>query len=82
MKRPVATPEMLRQFRERWDVSQSLLADDLGLGLNTISRWETGQQTILHPEMVALALESLAHRYRQRRGRWQGKRRRQRAAAA
>jgi len=73
MKQPVATPEMLRDFRRRWGKSQAVVSDDLGLGPNTMSRWENGLQPIQHPEMLALALVGLAHRYRQRDGRRRGK---------
>jgi transcriptional regulator with XRE-family HTH domain len=60
---------MLCDFRQRWGKSQAAISADLGLGPNTMSRWENGLQPIQHPEMLGLALLGLAHRYRQRDGR-------------
>jgi excisionase family DNA binding protein len=51
--------EQLREERQRLALSQSILAETLGVDRMTVSRWETGEITI--PKMVGLAMAWIAH---------------------
>lgn len=53
------TPEDLRTRRRRLGLSQTQLAEQLGVTQNTISRWELGEMEIANPTMLRLALERL-----------------------
>jgi DNA-binding transcriptional regulator YiaG len=57
-KRPTA--EQIRLWRARNMVSQSELAEALGVHVQTISNWETGRYVI--PTFLPLALEALERR--------------------
>jgi len=59
MNDKVATPESIRQFREKWGLSQPRLAQALGLSPQTVSRWERDAQVIANPRLVYLALKGL-----------------------
>ena len=59
MNDQVATPESIRQFRERWGMTQPKLALALGLSPQTISRWERGVQVIANPRLVHLGMRGL-----------------------
>lgn len=52
----------LRARRERLGLTQTQLAQALGLTQNTVSRWEIGKTAIQHPEILSLALEALESR--------------------
>jgi DNA-binding transcriptional regulator YiaG len=54
---PLMTPEQLKQFREKYNLSQEQLADKLKVARNTVSRWEIGKIEI--PEIVDLALQTV-----------------------
>ena len=49
------TPAELRQRRKHLGLSQSSLADALGVARNTVARWERGELAIGSPAMVELA---------------------------
>ena len=53
------TPAQLKQARTALDWSQERLAQRLGVTATTLARWERGETTIGHPEMLRLALERL-----------------------
>jgi DNA-binding transcriptional regulator YiaG len=60
MSDQVATPESIREFRDRWELSQPKLAQAMGLAPQTVSRWERGVQVIANPRLIHLALMGLA----------------------
>lgn len=53
------TPAALTLWRNHLGLRKSELAEALGVHRLTLTRWETGEQTIAHPVMLALALEAL-----------------------
>lgn len=71
-----ATPEMLRQFRLDFGLTQENLHDLLGVTWQTLSRWERGVQPIRHQRLLYLALQTLRGRLVR-----QGRSRRVRAGA-
>lgn len=60
------TPDELKKWREDHHVSQSELAELLGVHLGTIYRWEASDRTI--PPYLALALETLALKLSPKKG--------------
>ena len=50
---------LIKTYRDRFGITQEALAKRLGVSPNTVARWERGDLTIRHPEMLRLALESL-----------------------
>lgn len=62
------TPAEFRAWREHWDYSQQKLATALSVSIDTVGRWERGENPM--PGMLPLALETLAQRraaeYRER----------------
>jgi transcriptional regulator with XRE-family HTH domain len=54
------TGDELQRKRKRMGLSQGQLADELGVDLGTVSRWEREARTI--PPFLHLALEALAAR--------------------
>lgn len=50
----------LREWRAHWLLSQPQLASQLGMHLESISRWERGTARI--PTWLPLALETIARR--------------------
>ena len=54
------TPEELVAWRKERKITQGELAQLLGVGMITISRWERGVQTM--SPLLPLALEALEHR--------------------
>lgn len=52
----------LAAVRHKLGLSQSQLADLLGIPVNTLARWERGDVTIRHPRILSLALEALGDR--------------------
>jgi DNA-binding transcriptional regulator YiaG len=54
------TPAELRVWRKRQQLTQGSLAVRLGLHINTVHRWESGEVTI--PPFLELALETLERR--------------------
>ena len=40
------TPKKLKEYREKRNVSQEIMADELGVDQSQISRWENGRQAI------------------------------------
>jgi transcriptional regulator with XRE-family HTH domain len=54
------TPQELRAAREAMGITQQELADKLGVGQGTISRWEAGERQ--PPPLLDLALERLQGR--------------------
>ena len=70
MKRPkgqrselIDGAEALKARRERMKITQEELADLLGVGLNTVARWETAQREI--PEMAIRLLDYVERDARQ-----------------
>jgi DNA-binding transcriptional regulator YiaG len=57
-------PEQLQRHRERLQLTQKELADQLGTTQATIARWEGGQRPI--PDMAARLLDCLARQRRTR----------------
>lgn len=53
-KAPVLTPAAIQQFRKTRGLSQQELATILGVGVATISRWETGQASVTGTAAVVL----------------------------
>lgn len=49
----------LREARQQLGLSQSGLAERLGVHWNVIARWEREELRIAHPKMLALAIEAL-----------------------
>jgi transcriptional regulator with XRE-family HTH domain len=58
------TPEELKRLRLRLDLTQTELADQLGVARNTVTRWETGARKIAPP--IAIAIRAVAQRLRGR----------------
>jgi transcriptional regulator with XRE-family HTH domain len=54
------TPEEIRKWRTNTGFTQQLLADELGVSVITVCRWETGARAI--PSYLHLALEALGIR--------------------
>lgn len=52
------SPDELKRHREAMKLSQQALADELGVHMMTVSRWERGARAI--PEPVARLVERLA----------------------
>jgi transcriptional regulator with XRE-family HTH domain len=50
----------LRKLRIRLRLTQAGLAAKLGVNANTVARWERGEVTPGHPEMLRRALKELA----------------------
>ena len=65
MKQQRATTDDLKQFRYRYNKTQSQLAQDLGVTRSTVSRWERGVVRI--PSIMPVALRGLTHIYASRR---------------
>lgn len=57
----VMTGEELKAFREKFDLSQTELADLLKVARNTVSRWEIGASAI--PEFLDFALETIERKF-------------------
>jgi DNA-binding transcriptional regulator YiaG len=53
-KFPALTPEAIQQFRRERGLSQQQLAAILGVGVATVSRWETGQANVTGTAAVIL----------------------------
>ena len=53
-KFPALTPEAIQQFRIARGLSQQQLAAILGVGVATVSRWETGQANVTGTAAVVL----------------------------
>jgi transcriptional regulator with XRE-family HTH domain len=51
---PVPTPKAIQQFRKQKGLSQQHLASILGVGVATVSRWETGQAKVTGTAAVVL----------------------------
>jgi transcriptional regulator with XRE-family HTH domain len=58
------TPAELKRLRLRLDLTQTELADQLGVARNTVTRWETGARKIAPP--IAIAIRAVAQRLRGR----------------
>jgi DNA-binding transcriptional regulator YiaG len=54
------TGQDLRNWRQKWGITQIVLARLLGTYQETISRWERDKRGI--PSHLSLALEALEHR--------------------
>jgi DNA-binding transcriptional regulator YiaG len=52
----------LKAWREHWQLTQSELANKLGVNYLTVGRWERAQRDI--PPFLELALETLSRRLR------------------
>jgi transcriptional regulator with XRE-family HTH domain len=61
------TGKDLRDFRLQHGLTQHAMADVLGLHLNTLSRWETGERMVGHPKLMRLALDALHAKLTMRR---------------
>jgi transcriptional regulator with XRE-family HTH domain len=53
-KFPGLTPEAIQQFRKERRLSQQELAAILGVGVATVSRWETGQASVTGTAAIVL----------------------------
>jgi transcriptional regulator with XRE-family HTH domain len=53
-KRTGITPEAILHFRKQQGLSQQALASILGVGVATVSRWETGQASVTGTAAVIL----------------------------
>lgn len=53
-KFPLLTAEAIQQFRKEKALSQQDLATILGVGVATVSRWETGQASVTGTAAVVL----------------------------
>ena len=51
------TPDDLRAFRDRWNLSQRALAPRIGYNHSTVALWESGQRPI--PRRVDLLIAAL-----------------------
>lgn len=54
------TPTDLKAAREALGLSQTAMAERLGVPRNTWHRWERGLLPVQHPTILRLALERLA----------------------
>jgi transcriptional regulator with XRE-family HTH domain len=54
MKFPQLTPEAIQQLRKERGLSQQELATILGVGVATVSRWETGQAHVTGTAAIVL----------------------------
>jgi transcriptional regulator with XRE-family HTH domain len=52
-------PDELRRERRRLRMTQAELGRALGVAVNTIAKWERGDQAIRHPKMLRLAIGTL-----------------------
>jgi transcriptional regulator with XRE-family HTH domain len=71
-KSPILTPQALQQFRKERGLSQQQLASMLGVGVTTISRWETGQANVTGTAAVVLQTVITATRTGLTAGLWLG----------
>jgi transcriptional regulator with XRE-family HTH domain len=71
-KYPMLTPEAIQQFRKERGLSQQQLASMLGVGVTTISRWETGQAHVTGTAAVVLQTVITATRTGLTAGLWLG----------
>jgi transcriptional regulator with XRE-family HTH domain len=53
-KFPGLTPAAIQQFRKQRGLSQQELAAILGVGVATVSRWETGQASVTGTAAIVL----------------------------
>jgi putative transcriptional regulator len=56
---PLYTPEQIRTLRDRYRISQAVLASILNISLSTIQKWEIGEK---HPGGPSLKLLSILDR--------------------
>ena len=56
------TPDELKEVRSRLGLTQTQLANELGVTLNAVQRWEAGERPIRR--VTELALETLERRRR------------------
>jgi DNA-binding transcriptional regulator YiaG len=56
------TGKELQEWRQKWGLSQEMLAQSLGVFRESVSRWETGARAI--PSFLPLALEALENRFK------------------
>ena len=59
------TPDELKETRSRLGLTQTQLAQELGVTLNAVQRWEAGERPIRR--VTELALETLERRRRGKR---------------
>jgi transcriptional regulator with XRE-family HTH domain len=71
-KYPILTPAAIQQFRKERGLSQQQLASMLGVGVATISRWETGQAHVTGTAAVVLQTVITATRTGLTTGLWLG----------
>ncbi|MDB5989936.1 MAG: helix-turn-helix domain protein [Herbaspirillum sp.] len=64
---PVVSPDQVRRIREKWHVSQPVLAKQMGTSASTVKKWENGANPVKGPAAIVLRLiekngfESLSH---------------------
>lgn len=58
-RRRLVGPEEILAARRRLGLSQAALAKKLSIPANTLARWERGELTIQHPELLRLALVAI-----------------------
>lgn len=63
------TGQDLKNWREKWGITQIELARLLGTYQETISRWEREKRGI--PSHLSLALEALENRMKEKREKWE-----------
>lgn len=64
------TGKELQEWRQKWGLSQEMLAQSLGVFRESVSRWETGARAI--PSFLPLALEALENRIQKAGGKKNG----------
>ncbi len=52
----------LKEKREKLELTQTVLADILGVKMNTVYRWESGILSV--PKSIELAMETVERRYK------------------
>jgi DNA-binding XRE family transcriptional regulator len=57
----VVSPEALKRFRGKWNLTQADLADHLCISEQSLYYWENGKRKM--PPYLTLALECLARRW-------------------
>src|ERR1700688_3084385 len=49
---PVVSPDQVRRIREKWHVSQPVLAKQMGTSASTVKKWESGDNPVKGPAAI------------------------------